>query len=117
MVPAAVLGVATQQPLTAANMPQFVARNHALLEILGGSEGLKVEELLDGVINMVYRGGCDVSVTPSRVCHKPLSAALLSGNQQQQMHHSSRASTPTCVNACVLGELLRGLLGCLAPSQ
>lgn len=42
--------------LSETTMQQFVQQNESLCRLLGGSEALQVEQLLDGVINMVYRG-------------------------------------------------------------
>ena len=45
-----------QSLLSEANMQQYVQQNEQLCKLLGGSEELQVQQLLDGVINMVWRG-------------------------------------------------------------
>lgn len=47
---------AQQVALTEATMNEYVKDTTELSQLLGGSQGLKVQHLLDGVINMVYRG-------------------------------------------------------------
>jgi hypothetical protein len=45
-----------QQRLDAAGISQLVRCNPSLLQLLGSAENLSVQELLDGVINVVYAG-------------------------------------------------------------
>jgi isopentenyl diphosphate isomerase/L-lactate dehydrogenase-like FMN-dependent dehydrogenase len=55
--PQATAAVSSQQSLLSeANMQQYVQRNEQLCNLLRGSEELQVQQLLDGVINMVWRG-------------------------------------------------------------
>lgn len=49
-------GTQQQQRLDAAGIQQVVHCSAALCQLLGGPEGLQVEELLDGVINVVFAG-------------------------------------------------------------
>lgn len=42
--------------LNADSIRQFVAADKQLAQLLGGAEGLRVQELLDGVINTVFAG-------------------------------------------------------------
>ncbi|KAF6260775.1 kinase-like domain-containing protein [Scenedesmus sp. NREL 46B-D3] len=44
----------SQQRLDAAGISQLVRSNPSLLQLLGSADGLSVQELLDGVINVVY---------------------------------------------------------------
>jgi hypothetical protein len=47
---------AQQVALTESTMQDYVRDTTELSQLLGGCQGLKVQQLLDGVINMVYRG-------------------------------------------------------------
>jgi hypothetical protein len=55
-----------QVELTEHTLHQYVEDIEELSRLLGGSQGLKVQQLLDGVINMVFRG---VVPTPCAACH------------------------------------------------
>jgi hypothetical protein len=48
-----------QQRLDASGIGHLVRCTHSLLQLLGSADGLSVQELLDGVINVVYAGGLE----------------------------------------------------------
>lgn len=45
----------SQTVLTASSLQQYVAQNASLCNLLGGSTELQVQQLMDGVINMVFK--------------------------------------------------------------
>jgi hypothetical protein len=48
-----------QQRLVAAGINHLVRSTPSLLQLLGSADDLSVQELLDGVINLVYAGGLE----------------------------------------------------------
>lgn len=39
-------------------MQQYLEENRELCNLLGGTQPLQVQQLMDGVINVVWKGGC-----------------------------------------------------------
>lgn len=93
-----------QVALTEDTMQQYVENITELSHLLGGSQGLKVQQLLDGVINMVYRG-----VAPT--CHVLLGIPVVGQQSATKLQpHLYRCGCGGGVAAC------QQLVGCMPCS-
>jgi hypothetical protein len=83
-----------QQLLTESNMQPFIQQSKVLCKLLGGSHPLQVQQLLDGVINMVYRGVCSHcdsnGFSPKQFSHSATQLPKCNGEISHSFKHSTR---------------------------
>lgn len=49
-------------------MQQYLEENQELFNLLGGCQPLQVQQLMDGVINVVWKGGCEALCAGLLLC-------------------------------------------------
>jgi hypothetical protein len=84
-----------QQRLDAAGISQLVRSTPSLMQLLGSADDLSVQELLDGVINVVYAGERQQKTWPKRAVANCAHCLLQACNRCQ--HSICCDSTLACV--------------------